>query len=554
MELLQITDLNFIYPNQTAPAIADVDFSVREGEFVLLVGASGCGKSTLLRHLSPTLAPHGKKTGEILFDGVPMEKLDARVGAESIGFVGQDPENGIVTDTVSGELAFAAESLGWNSDKIRRRVAETAAYYGIGPWFGSKTSALSGGQKQILNLAAATVLSPRLLLLDEPTAQLDPIAAAELIATLGRLNRDLGVAVVIAEHRLEELLPMADKVVLLEEGKIAFSGSPAELSDYCAAHPGCAVAQGLPASVRLRARLGGTGSPMTVREGREWLKMLLSDTNPPHLRKIEENNDKNPKTRSTQTAIELRDAWFRYEKNAPDVLAGMSLKVAPGEHFCLLGGNGAGKSTALSVLAGLERPYRGQVLVGGRRADKLGAALYRGNLAYLPQDPKTLFVDDVLADDLCAVCRAAGLPADEARTRARESAERFGVSHLLDRHPLDLSGGELQRAAMAKLMLCEPKILLLDEPTKGIDAPGRETLGALLRDATAAGMTVVTVTHDVEFAAAYADRCGLMFAGSLACEGAVRDFFAGNAFYTTAAARIASGILDGVLLCEDVVR
>lgn len=231
MEILHIEDLTFRYPDAPRPALQNVSLSVSDGEFAVICGVSGCGKSTLLRLIKRELAPFGEKSGVIMYDGQSQEALDLRTECTGIGFVQQRPESQIVTDKVWHELAFGLESLGLPAEAIRRRVCETAAYFGIEAWFRQNTAELSGGQKQLLNLAGVTVMQPKLLLLDEPTAQLDPIAAADFITTLHKLNRELGITVLLVEHRLEEVLPIADRVILMEDGAIGFDGSPRRFAD-----------------------------------------------------------------------------------------------------------------------------------------------------------------------------------------------------------------------------------------------------------------------------------------------------------------------------------
>ena len=319
MPFLQVENLSFRYPNAQADALSDLSFSLEAGEFVLLCGASGCGKSTLLRLLKREIAPHGEKKGRILFGGRPLETLDARESAADVGFVGQNPDGQIVTDKVWHELAFGAESLGLPNDVIRRRVAETASYFGLEAQFRQATDTLSGGQKQLVNLASVTVLQPKLLLLDEPTGQLDPIAASEFLSTLRKLNRELGITVLLAEHRLEEAFPLADKVLLLEAGRMALFGPPREVGDPSKLPAGCVLSAGLPSAVRIFRSLGLSGDcPLTVREGREVLETHYSPSGPSEM-PSEPASD-----RAGEPAVELREVYFRYAKQSPDVLRGTS--------------------------------------------------------------------------------------------------------------------------------------------------------------------------------------------------------------------------------------
>ena len=508
-------ELSFTYPEGERPALDRIDLVIREGEFLTLCGRSGCGKTTLLRQLKPALSPHGEQTGGIYFAGERLDQLPAERQASEIGFVLQSPENQIVTDKVWHELAFGLESLGLPNEIIRRRTAEMASFFGISDWFDRRTCELSGGQKQLLSLASVMVMQPRILILDEPTSQLDPIAASDFLETVARLNRELGTTVVLTEHRLEEALPLSDRVALLDGGRLLTVGTPAEVGGYVSErrHP---MFRAMPAPVRMFAGLRGEGRcPVTVREGRDFLNQYAQERPPlalpPERRRAE-----------TPPAVELNELFFRYEKELPDVIRGLSLTVREGELFALVGGNGTGKSTLLSLIAGLGRPQRGTVtLFGGTRA-KVG---------YLPQDPRALFVKKTVELDL--------LEMTGSREELERVAELCEISPLLRMHPYDLSGGEQQRAALAKVLLTRPRMLLLDEPTKGMDADFKERFAALLRKLREDGTTILLVSHDVEFCAEVADRCAMLFDGAVAACGTPRSFFAGNSFYTTAANRMA---------------
>lgn len=548
MELFTVENLTFRYPETAQNALNSVTFSLSAGEFAVLCGESGCGKSTLLRLLKREIAPFGEQTGSILYSGTELSSLDPRTAASEIGFVLQNPDSQIVTDTVWHELAFGLESLGFSMPVIRRRVAEMAGYFGIETWFHKKTSELSGGQKQLLNLASVMAMQPKILLLDEPTAQLDPIAAANFIATLHKLNRELGLTILLVEHRLEEVFPIADRVLLLDSGKLLLADHPKQLHSYFQTHPNHPMLAGLPASMRLFGLLNETGDcPLTVREGKQFLTA--------HYRNETDSLPTVPDQPTGDTVLELTDVWFRYEKNTPDILKGVSLTVHRGEHFCILGGNGAGKTTALQVIAGLRKAYRGKIKLNGRKISEIPAvSLYRNNLALLPQNPQTVFLEKTVREDLAEVCKAMHLPAAETESALSDVCEKLCISHLLDMHPYDLSGGEQQKAALAKMLLLRPQILLLDEPTKGVDAYSRQTFAAILRQLQADGITVLTVTHDVEFAAATATRCGMFFDGELISVDTPTAFFSENHFYTTAANRIARGFYRNAVLCEQIAE
>ena len=529
MAYLAVKNLTFTYPNCTEPAIQGVSLTVEKGEFLAACGPTGCGKSTLLRLMKRELAPLGALYGEITVDGKPQAALSDREAACRIGYVMQKPEHQIVTDKVWHELAFGLENLGLPQPDIARRVAEMAAYFGIEDWFDKAVATLSGGQKQLLNLASVMVMQPELLILDEPTAQLDPIAAAEFIATVRKLNRELGLTVIITEHRLEEVIPVCDRLLVLRSGRVLDCDTPRAVVGRLADMP--ELTPFMPAAARLFHAVGAKGEcPLDVREGRAFVERqgrtgsLLQDA---------------PLDESAAPALEFRDVYFRYARNAPDVLCGMSFTVREGELCCVLGGNGSGKSTTLSVAAALNRAYSGEVRVFGKRLKEYrNQALYRGCLTLLPQDVQSVFLRDTVREEL-------------EECGASPDALPFDFTPLLDKHPYDLSGGEQQLLALAKVLAAKPRLLLLDEPTKGVDAAAKARLIGVLKALKAQGMTLVIVTHDVEFAAECADRCCFVFRGQIVSAGTPRAFFRQNSFYTTAVSRMTRGLIDGAVTVED---
>lgn len=514
-----------------------------EGAFVVLCGMSGCGKTTLLRLLKKTLAPHGTRTGDIRFRGTALDELSERTAAFEIGYVMQDPEAQIVTDRVWHEMSFAAENLGIPTEQIRIRVGETANYFGMDDWFTRDSATLSGGQKQLLALASIMTLSPSLLLLDEPTSQLDPVAAAHFLHTLYRINRELGVTVILAEHRLEDAMPLADLVIAMEDGRIIAFDKPRNVCKKLENHP---MFVAFPAAARICSALNLRDEkeefPLTVREGRDAIRRMDARRAPPSAQV------------QYPCAVDMRGVWFRYERAAPDVLRGVSLRAGEGEVLSLLGGNGTGKTTLLHTLAGVQHPYRGKILLFGKPlSDYRGTALHRHNVALLPQNVSGVFLRDSVRADLTDICRVMGQTPQQAQQNIARVCEKLSVLPLLNRHPYDLSGGEMQKCALAKILLTEPRVLLLDEPTKGIDACAKRVLLGIIRALAAEGVCVLTVTHDVEFAALVSDRVALFFDGEVIGSAPPATFFAENRFYTTAASRIGRGRLDGAVTVESLV-
>lgn len=527
MEILSCENVAFKYNESTDYAISDCTFSVKKGEKIMLCGASGSGKSTLLRLLKRELSPRGELSGNITLMGKDRSELSDRESAEKIGFVMQNPDSQTVCDKVSAELAFGLESFGVKSGEIQSRVGEMAAFFGIEPLYDRDISTLSGGQKQLVALCSVMATDPDILLLDEPTAQLDPVAARELLGILDRLNKEMGVTIIIAEHDPEELFDSCDKILYLAKGKTEFFGTPALTAKYFVKN---ALEGFLPETAKTFARLCDD-LPLNVRQGRAKLEKLGVTDIPKQA--------VNDTERAEPYALQCKNLWQRYEKNSPDILKGCDLGIRKGESYGLLGSNGGGKSTLLRVICGLCKPYMGTVsLFGKKQKAYKNGSLFREMLAFLPQEPVTMFVKESVREDLLQ---------SGDKVTVENVSQRMGIEHLLDRHPWDLSGGEIQKCAFAKILLADPKIIVLDECTKGMDSFAKKALGDVLASLKAEGRTILLVTHDLEFAAQYCDRCGLLFDGKIVAEDNAVEFFSHNRFYTTAAARLTRGFFSGAV-------
>ena len=538
-----VSDKDGVRSDNRHRALSDIDLSIERGEFITLMGATGSGKSTLLRLFKPELRQNGELQGTIEYNGTDIAAMDPRESARMVGYVAQDPEEQIVTDKVWHELAFTLENLGTRQQDIARRVAEIASYFGIDRWMERDTATLSGGEKQLLNLAAVMIADPELLLLDEPTAQLDPIAAARFIETVYRLNRETGVTVLLCEHRCEELFPISDRIVILDGGRVVFDDTPRRVArmigrddQYTAFLPASArlfhlVTRSAQTNYAIPQSPFGDSSlyqrepeiPLSVREGQRFVGSL----------QIKEAPSEHADAPLTEEALTLKNIRFRYERRGADILRDLDLTVYRGEVFALLGANGAGKSTAAAVAAGLRKPYSGTVKLFGRPLkDYQNGTLYKGNCSLLPQDAESVFLCETVGEELKG-CDAVmqQLP--------------FDLSPLYGRHPYDISGGERQLVALCKSLAAKPRFLIMDEPSKGLDANRKALLFEVIRRLKQNGVTVLLITHDVEFAALCADRCALFAQGRVAAVDRTDRFMTDNRFYTTAASRITRRFVDG---------
>lgn len=535
MEALTIRHLNFCYPESDTNCLTDISFSVNNGDFITLCGASGSGKTTLLRQLKPALTPHGQSSGQVLLFDKSVTGYSPREQATKIGYVMQSPDGQLVTDKVWHELAFGLESLGYPNSVIRRRVAETADFFGLSALFERDVNSLSGGQKQLLNLASVAAMQPDILILDEPTAQLDPIAAADFLASVAKINRELGTTVIISEHRLEDILPISDRVLVLEQGRIISYDTPQNTGRNLQ-RAGNSAFQSMPSPMRIWYAVETNNDipcPVTIAQGREWLKKFTAAHQAFDLYP-------EPAYQSGDTVLQLKHIFFRYQKDAPDVLKDLSLTVKQGDFIAVLGGNGAGKSTLLSILGGTEQPYSGTVIQKTRAVA-------------LPQNPQMILGGNSVTETLLEAFSDSELTAEEKNRQIHSICRLLKIEHLLTRHPFDLSGGEQQKAAFAKVLLLKPRLILLDEPTKGMDTAGKNRFARILQSLIVKGVSVVMVSHDVEFCAQYAKRCMLLFNGEIVSEDTPRRFFSSNSFYVTAANRMARGTLNEAVTVDDVI-
>ncbi|MDQ8737060.1 ATP-binding cassette domain-containing protein [Paenibacillus sp. LHD-38] len=544
MEIIRVDQLSFYYPDTQAAALDNVSLSVKKGDFVVLCGASGCGKTTLLRHLKQEAQPTGKRSGSVLFNGIPLGELPAVAAAEQIGMVFQNPENQIVMDQVWHELAFSMENIGYAQAVMRKRLAEMSHFFGLEDLLYKSVHEISGGQKQLINLASVLLLQPKLLLLDEPTSQLDPVAARDFLQLIYRLNQEMSMTVIISEHRLEDVIPLADRIIMLDGGRVKYDAEPRELCRLISSDDASTDLPYLPSVSKLylsaeSARLSPNAIeiPLTVREGKQWLAGIGGIQSDPAMQADELTNKRNEKK---ELLLACEEMTFKYEKDGPEVLKKLSLNVYKHEFLAVLGGNGTGKTTMLQMMAGLLKPQRGRLK--REKGVKVG---------YLAQNPLLYFSFDTVEEELQRMADYAGLA--EREHKIASVAAALQIADLMPKHPYDLSGGEQQRAALALVLLGEPDILCLDEPTKGLDPIAKQRTAELLQQLCRSGKTIVMVTHDIEFAAEHASRCAMLFDGAISAEAAPAPFFGTNYFYTTAINRTVREWLPEALTTGDVM-
>lgn len=529
MEVFKIKDLSFRFPDMKSSVLNDVSINISTGEFVVICGPSGCGKTTLLHLLKKELAPVGECTGDIVYAGKLLQDWDDRTLIEDIGLVSQDPDNQIVMDEVMQEIVFGLENLGYSHFEMRKRVAEMVHFFGLEDLLREKPSELSGGQKQMLNLLSVLLLKPKVLLLDEPTSQLDPVAAKDLITMLTRLNEEMGITIVLVEHRLEELFALADQVVMMDQGKVIHQGQSRDVLLNVYTSQNQQFIPYIPSISRLYMEseeiMIKEKIPLTVKESRQWIaNQPLSLENKEALSIVHEDRKGDP-------LLTLKNIYFQYDRHKPFILKKLSLEIQKGEFFSLVGGNGSGKTTVLKACLGMIKPQRGSARLFNKEASKLkGKELY-DQIAYLPQNPRAYFIQDTVEKEMWATIELQKI--DNGAEKITEMLDLFGINHLRNRHPYDCSGGEMQKAALACMLLSKPDILFIDEPTKGLDPLSKLQFAEVIQQLHQSGLTIVMVTHDIEFVAKYAERCAMMFDGEITVDGHPEDLFKGNYFYTT---------------------
>ena len=481
MDILKVENLTFSYPRSDKKALNEISFVLKQGDFCVVCGKSGSGKSTLLRLLKKEIAPFGKVCGNI------DEKTD------KIGFVGQNPESNIVTDTVYGQLAFGLQNTALSKSEIALKIAETVSYFNLNKYVNERVENLSGGIKQLLALAAVMTLTPDILILDEPVSQLDPVSSEAFINAVLKLNREQGTTVIISEHRAGELFSAADRVLFLENGRQGIFSSAGDFAGYLI-EAKSDMADILPPYTLLLE-----GHPLEFSKAREQANRLAAKA-------VCENDEK------CAAALTVKNIAFTYRKKSPDVLIDLNYTAYKGKINVIVGANSSGKTTLLKCISKILKPYSGKI-----KAD--------GKAAYMPQNVYALFLEETVFSEV---------PEDAL-------LDKLGLGELKASNPFDLSSGEAQRLAIAKMLMCKADILLLDEPTKSIDASFKKELAAILKELCRQGKTVIAVTHDLEFAGSYADYCAFLFDGKITALQERKAFFSSLSMYTTALSRLTSG-------------
>ena len=555
MNILEIKNLNFNYVD-FPPLWENVNMQLEAGDFALLLGPSGSGKSCLMKHLIYNLAPYGNASGEILYKGQSLDSLSPYEHVKNIAYVSQNPDEQIVSESVWQELAFSLEQLGMPADKMRLRIAEVANFFGIQEWFWQKTNELSGGQKQILNLASAMVLKPEILVLDEADSNLDPVTRVSFLNILQRINVEMGTTILLSSHNWENTLDLANKVYYLNNQALRNFDSNRDFINFIYSEIPEEISA-LPTASQVSYQLQEI-STNNVKTRQDLSKALVGN-NLPSLRNLSaefnaENNGHSKRNNSAgQNLLEIKDLQFKYKKVGENILDHLNLSV-PTKSICfILGGNGSGKSTLLKCIVE-QLQYSGSIKINSVGNTGLKTLLpnrssKRPRISYLPQNTRLLFSADTILEEIRLAFEAvskediphlADIFAIELENFSPETLLiSFGLGERMNFNPGDLSGGELQRAALALILLNKPQLLLLDEPSNNLAYNDIENLSKILERLRNKGLTILAVSHDLEFASKIADSCALIFQGEIVSHAEPHRFFADNFFYTTDSCKIA---------------
>jgi len=555
LSLFEVENLTYYYPETEQPALHNVNITIEEGEFLLIVGGSGSGKSSLARALTGLIPDFygGRIGGTVFYKKRDIRSISRRDLAGEVGIVFQDPEKQLVMTGVEAEVAFGLENMGLPQAEMFRRVAEVMSFLGLTPLKTEFTTTLSGGQKQKLALGSVLAMQPRALILDEPTSQLDPAAAEEFFNLIKRLNEEMNMTVVLVEQRLDRCFHLAvdrcfhlaDRVMVMENGEIVRDGPPGETAAW-------QVKNGLPfvpPVATLFARTGSPDVPLTVKKGRRLLKKKLRNGDKEMTVALDQQEQVMSPS-GGKPVVEVKDLWFAYP-NGREALRGINLSVNTGEFLAVLGENAAGKTTLLKHLAGLLKPNRGKVTIMGRDTRQATPRQMARTVGYLSQNPNDYLFQDTVAEELRFTLANLELP-DEGRVD--RLLEKLDLTRHRQANPRDLSSGERQRVVLASVMVAGPRLLVLDEPTRGLDYGLKARLGSLLREIAKDGTTVIVVTHDVEFAAEYACRVVMLFDGRVACDGLKHAALGSSMFYAPQISRLFRDIDSSVLTFREALN
>lgn len=538
MEIFRLENLSYKYPQREEFALKDIDLRIDEGDFTLFVGASGSGKSTLARVLNGLIPEFygGNISGKAYFRNMNLKGLERKEISKEVGMVFQNPERQLIMNKVEEEIVFGCENLNMDLLAMKRRLAEVLSFMNLSALQVKNTQDLSGGEKQKVAIASVLAMNPKVLILDEPTSQLDPLSAQELFDILKRLNQELGFTVILIEQHLDKCFNLADKIILLEKGRIKYNASANKFVSWARnSHRDF-----IPLVAQLFADKYSINLPLTINQGRSIL----------NFHKLEQKEDLAQDFSNKKELIRVKNLNFSYTNNNP-IFNGIDLSLKEKEFLCILGNNGAGKSTLLKLLCGSLKPNSGEMLVLNQNPLCIKKNALPKMIGYLSQNPNDYLFNDSVAEEVSYVLRNLNMPNEGL---VNQLVEFMGLSNQKNINPRDLSTGQRQRVALAAVLASQPQILLLDEPTRGLDLNLKRSLGEKLCDLNQQGKTILLVTQDVDFAAEYAQRIVLLFNGEIVADGSKQEVLKNELFYSSSMSRLFQGFHEGVICFEQARR
>jgi len=532
--MIKIKRLTYYYPNSSKPALNNVNLTIQDGSFVLVAGPSGSGKSTLCKSING-LVPHfygGKFSGEVEVEELNTLKHTPRDLAKIVGMVFQEPENQLVSLSVEREIAFTLENFGYPPELMPKKIEEVLYALNIPHLRRRATGSLSGGELQKVALGSVLAVHPKILVLDEPTSQLDPKSAEEILNVVKNLNDELGVTVIVTEHRLDRVIQHVDQLILMKNGEIKRIGDPeTAISNINPRLDGVSI----PPVSELGIKLGVTPIPLTVKEGRRVLKPFFKRTRRVVFKK---------RVLVDPPLLEVKNVWFSY--NGKDALKNVTFKVSQGEFVAVIGRNASGKTTLARILTGLLKPYRGDVLLNGSSIKEKTVAELAGKIGYVPQNPEDALFADTVESEVSFILKNLGLDKREITRRVNSILEKFGIANLKGRYPLDLSSGEKQRVALASILVFRPEVLVLDEPTRGMDANCKKALMNVLNSYKSDGTSIIFMSHDVELIAKHVDRVIILSDGEIVYDGEKHKALSDSLYFSPQINRLTQNLTQGI--------
>ena len=555
--MIEINNVTFTYAEGKKPALNDVSLSINDSEFILIAGPSGCGKSTLCRCINGLVPSFygGKISGSVTVQNINTLHTPTKEMAKTVGMVFQDPENQLMATDVEREIAFGLENLGLSKTLMAKRIEEVLDTVGIDHLRHRQITTLSGGEKQKTAIAAVLVLHPEILVLDEPTSELDPKGAEEVIQLVKRLNEEFGLTVLLVEHRIDRVLQSVDRLILMNNGMIAYDGNPRDWIHHVGdTLPDIGVPPITRLSVALQKKNIDTKTPLTIKEGRQNFSSVFKSkkfkkTDFSSIRKSKNSND---------SVVAIKNLWYKYP-DSPTILRGINLSISKGEFVSLIGRNASGKTTLAKMLNGLLKPTKGTVEINGINTTKTSVETLSKYVGYVFQDPNVHLFADTVEEEITFMMHNLGFSPKSTEESLEKMLKQFNLNYCRYAYPRSLSTGEKQRVALSSVLAANPQLLILDEPTRGLDYELKKTLMHHLKTYQQNGGTILLITHDIELIAEFGERVLLISEGNIVADGTKHDVLSNSLHFSPQINRLIQpftkyGLASDILTVDEIMQ